>query len=205
MNLTKLAHDLIDDHFDISEQEENAKKHQPIGIAIDATCGNGNDSAFLAERANQLLCFDIQSRAITQTQQLLATKQFDCAVECIETSHENLLEQATRRGINNDVDIVMFNLGFLPKSNNLEITTTQNSSVQALKQSMQCLSNRGLISLLCYRGHPGGPEEFDAIKALLEKAKRDDNKTWQVQQFDSAKANDTTPVLLFLTTLASGF
>lgn len=196
MNLTKLAHDLIDNHFDTSE----SNRFQIIGIAIDATCGNGNDSLFLAERASRLLCFDIQSKAIAQTQQHLTTKKFDCVVEYIEKSHENLLEEAVRRGIDKDIDVVMFNLGFLPKSDNLDITTTKTSSVQALTQSMHCLSNNGVISLLCYRGHLGGPEEFEAIKNLIAKA---DETTWQVQQFDSAKSNDTTPVLLFLTRLKS--
>ncbi len=194
MNLTQLAHDLISENFNIDSSSQSNNVSKKITYAIDATCGNGNDSLFLAEHSKYLLCFDIQAEATKRTQALLAPESLGCSIEYLEMGHENILEQVTARQINSQIDVVMFNLGFLPKSDHQHITTSQTSTVQALQQSMQCLSNNGVISLLCYRGHDGGAEEFDAVNASLKQTGDD----WQIQQFDSAKATDTTPVLLFV-------
>ena len=194
MNLTKLAHDLICENFGIDPVAQPDISNKKITNAIDATCGNGNDSLFLAGHSKHLLCFDVQAEAIKRTRELLTHETVDCSIEYLHVGHENILKQATERQINSQIDVVMFNLGFLPKSDDQHITTTQTSTVEALQQSMQCLSGNGVISILCYRGHNGGPEEFEAVKTLIDQA----NGCWQFQQFDSAKATDTTPVLLFL-------
>ncbi len=194
MNLTQQAHDLICENFGIDPMVKSDSCSKKITNAIDATCGNGNDSLFLAEHSKHLLCFDVQAKAIKRTRELLALETVDCSIEYLHMGHENILKQATQRQINSQIDVAMFNLGFLPKSDDQHITTAQTSTVEALQQSMQCLSGNGVISILCYRGHDGGPEEFEAVKTLIDQA----NDCWQFQQFDSAKATDTTPVLLFL-------
>ena len=190
MNLTKHAHKLIDEHF------PSIGRH--ITFAVDATCGNGSDSLFLAQRAEKLLSFDIQKEAIERTQQLLSTEQSECQIEYILNSHEHLLKEVQHRNLQdtgNIVDVVMFNLGFLPKSDDLSITTTLSSTVLAVKQATACLSDHGVISILCYRGHKNGPEEFNAIKQFLESL---DPMNWQVSEYLSAKPTETTPVLLFI-------
>ena len=40
-------------------------------IAVDATCGNGNDTLWLAESCDRVYGFDIQQSAISQTAALL--------------------------------------------------------------------------------------------------------------------------------------
>ena len=40
---------------------------QPHHVCIDGTCGNGNDTLFLAERTQKVYGFDIQSQAIENT------------------------------------------------------------------------------------------------------------------------------------------
>lgn len=187
MNLTTLTHRLIDEHF-------NEKKH-PIGLAIDATCGNGFDSLFLAQRAKRLLCFDIQTTAIEITRKCLATKSFSCVVDLFQRSHSELVTTLKEKKLTHGIDIVMFNLGFLPQSNNLDITTKEATTVAAIKQSIQYLSNQGIITILCYRGDKNDPNEFIAIHNLIKSLSKTE---WLCQQFDSAKATQTTPVLLLI-------
>ena len=192
MNLTKKTHQFIAEHF----SDKN------IRIAIDATCGNGNDSLFLAKRADQLFCFDVQAAAIHNTQKRLQASNLEiphAKVTYIEDSHSNMQKHcSTHQGI---VDVVMFNLGFLPQSADLGITTQTSSTLTAIQYAMQFLADEGLISILCYRGHTGGAEEFQAINELLNSI---DQQRWHWQQFDSFNANESTPILLLLTQQLAG-
>ena len=187
MNLTRKAHQTIDAHY-------AGKK---IVVAIDATCGNGNDSLFLASRVQQLFCIDIQAAAIRNTHEQLQSMvldTIDTKVTYIQDSHCNLQKHCNQ--YKGEIDVVMFNLGFLPKSDDLTITTKTSSTISAIQQAMQCLAKTGLISILCYRGHPGGAEEYQAI---LELFKLIDQRNWHWQKFDSSNASESTPVLLILT------
>lgn len=79
-------------------------------LCIDATCGNGGDTAFLCRLAGpegRVLGFDIQPEAITSTRARL--KKQGLTAELICDSHANLL-QYVRPGT---ADIVMFNFGWL--------------------------------------------------------------------------------------------
>ena len=79
-------------------------------LCVDATCGNGGDTAFLCRLAGpegRVLGFDIQPEAITSTRARL--KKQSLTAELICDSHANLL-QYVRPGT---ADIVMFNFGWL--------------------------------------------------------------------------------------------
>ena len=187
MNLTKKAHQIIDEYY----------ANKKIRVAIDATCGNGNDSLFLASRAEKLFCFDIQASAIRNTKAQLHSATLDTtnlAVSYILDSHSNLQKHCGKHA--GTVDVIMFNLGYLPKSDDIEITTQTSSTIAAIEQAIQCSSKTGLISVLCYRGHAGGSEEYQALRKLLNSI---DQHGWHWQQFDSFNSNESTPVLLVLT------
>lgn len=49
---------------------------------------------------------------------------------------------------------VCFNLGFLPGGER-SIVTQPDTTVAALQAALRILEPRGLISVLCYVGHPG--------------------------------------------------
>ncbi|EFN57927.1 hypothetical protein CHLNCDRAFT_20577, partial [Chlorella variabilis] len=56
--------------------------------------------------------------------------------------------------------------GYLPGSD--RATTTQESSTLAgVQAACDVLQPGGLCSILCYTGHPGGMEEYQAVKALV--------------------------------------
>ena len=65
-------------------------------IVIDATCGNGNDTLYLAEKVTNgfVYGFDIQKEAIDNTQ--LKVSDFN-NVSLIQDSHENVKQHVLER------------------------------------------------------------------------------------------------------------
>ena len=58
---------------------------------------------------------------------------------------------------------VCFNLGFLPGGER-SIVTQPATTVAALQAAIDILEPQGLISVLCYVGHSGGMEEYEAVR-----------------------------------------
>lgn len=61
---------------------------------------------------------------------------------------------------------ITFNLGYLPGADKA-LVTLADSTLQALDAALQLLAPDGLLSVLCYRGHPEGKIETDAIAQWL--------------------------------------
>ncbi len=127
---------------------------KPEHICIDATCGNGNDTLFLAQRSSKVYGFDIQHQAIENTQKRCEKMT---NVKLFQMSHD-LMEDV----VHESVDCVIFNFGYLPKADPSIITLPQ-TSLKALKSAMNLLRVGGVLVLCCYVGHPGGQEETDQI------------------------------------------
>ena len=62
-------------------------------IVVDATMGNGNDTAFLAGLAKKVYAFDVQEQALEKTRQRLSDLAIENA-ELILDGHENLERRA---------------------------------------------------------------------------------------------------------------
>lgn len=62
--------------------------------------------------------------------------------------------------------IVAFNLGYLPGGDK-SLTTTSSTTLQAVEAALEVVSAGGVVSILAYTGHPGGLEEYDAVRALI--------------------------------------
>ncbi len=123
-------------------------------VCIDATCGNGNDTLFLAERCMKVYAFDIQHQAIENTQKRCAHLNNITYFEMSHAFMEKVIHEA--------VDCIVFNFGYLPKADS-SIITQKDSSLAALDASMKLLKPNGYLILCCYVGHMGGQEETDAI------------------------------------------
>jgi SAM-dependent methyltransferase len=178
MALTDDAHQIIRDHFD-----GNSKR-----VAVDATCGNGFDSQFLAELGfKRVIAFDIQQVAISATQERLkqAGQQ---QVELVLAGHQLMHEY-----IDTKVDCVMFNFGYLPTGDK-SIATDPENSVVALAIAAELLSPSGLISLMCYPGHQTGALEnqviLDWFKTLGEE--------WIIKTHLAVSPKPTAPILYTL-------
>ena len=118
------------------------------GLCIDATCGNGGDTAFLCRlvgKEGRVLGFDIQPEAIASTRQNLARKGLAAELHC--DSHANLL-QYVQPGT---VDAVMFNFGWLPGADHGVFSHAQ-SSIPALEAALEALRPGGVLSAILYSG-----------------------------------------------------
>lgn len=152
--LTRQAHELLAEYL------------SPGEIAMDATAGNGHDTLFLAHQVGPggtVHAFDIQAQALAQTRDRLRVAACDTPVFYHHCSHAEMLSAlpASARG---QVSAVTFNLGYLPGADH-NTTTRTDSTLAALNQSLTLLRPDGVLSVLAYRGHPGGREEAEAVAA----------------------------------------
>ena len=128
-------------------------------LCIDATCGNGGDTAFLCRlvgKGGRVLGFDIQPEAIASTRQNLARKGLAAELHC--DSHANLL-QYVQPGT---VDAVMFNFGWLPGADHGVFSHAQ-SSIPALEAALEALRPGGVLSAILYSGKVIGSDEKTEI------------------------------------------
>ena len=133
------------------------------GVAVDATCGNGHDTLFLAEcvgKYGKVLAFDIQPQAIAATRQKLTEANLLDRVSLYEASHAKLNQY-----VDYGIDAVMFNLGYLPGGEHA-IVTKPESTVMALQVAVDRLNQGGIITLVIYTGHPGGQEEYNVVRSF---------------------------------------
>jgi len=154
--LTALAHELL------------ADKLQPGDKAIDATAGNGHDAVFIARAivpAGSLYVFDVQPQALRNTSERLQKAGLLEYTTICQSGHEHMLEivPSDWRGC---VAVVTFNLGYLPGSDK-QTATKASSTLPALHQAIQLLRPGGALSVLAYRGHPGGEEEAGKVAAWI--------------------------------------
>ena len=132
-------------------------------LLVDATCGNGGDTAFLcrlAGKEGRVLGFDIQPEAIASTERNLAAKGLSAELHC--DSHANLL-QYVRPGT---ADIVMFNFGWLPGADH-SVFSTADSSIPALEAALAALRTGGVLSAILYSGRVIGTDEKQSILGWL--------------------------------------
>ena len=131
---------------------------------IDATLGNGYDALFLADQIGEeghLFGFDILTDALAVTADRLATHHLARRAELYRCSHSAMSEQLPE-WVDGNVRCIMFNLGYLPGGDKA-LTTLPDSTLPALKQSASLLASGGIISILAYRGHPGGKDECAVV------------------------------------------
>lgn len=163
-------------------------------IVIDATMGNGIDTLFLAKlvgNKGKVFAFDIQEEAIQGTKRLLEKELSDNRhVFLIKDSHINM-----KSYVNNSVSAVVFNLGYLPKGNHT-ITTMSESTLTALKISLDLLKKDGLLSVLIYPGHKEGTNEKDMI---LNFASQLDTTRYHTLYLDMINQGNFPPSLLLIT------
>lgn len=132
---------------------------------IDATAGNGHDTLFLAKRVGpegRVYSFDVQKKALENTRKRLSAEGCLDRVHLILDGHENI-----NLHVGEEVRGVMFNLGYLPGSDHLIITRPE-STLMALKSSLEILVPGGIITIVVYTGHPGGKEEGKELEKYLK-------------------------------------
>jgi len=132
---------------------------------IDATAGHGHDTVFLAEQAGahgRVLAFDLQQAAIDSARARLSQAGLADRVEFHQTSHARLAEFAAPESIT----AVMFNLGYLPGEDH-DLTTMADETLAAIDAATVVLKSGGVLTVVCYPGHPAGVAEATAVESRL--------------------------------------
>lgn len=168
---------------------------------LDATAGNGQDTLFLARTfgPQRVLAVDLQQQAIEKTGVLLAQHGI-AGVGLVCGDHaqelERLVDQSAAAGTG-DFGAVMFNLGYLPGGDHT-LVTRADTTIRALTAARSLLRAGGVLTVLCYRGHDGGMEEYAAVY--------EDSRQQQqcvVDVIETGTGNSTAPVLFVYRKLAT--
>lgn len=145
----------------------------PGDLAIDATCGNGFDTAFLAGltgESGHVFAFDIQPAAIEATTARLERDNLSSRVTLHTASHGSLKEYLPGDLIGR-FRAVMFNLGYLPGSDRT-VRTHPQETVPALISGAEVLRDGGIMTVVVYTGHDGGAEEALEVEQALSQLDR---------------------------------
>ena len=142
----------------------------PGAIAVDATAGNGHDTVFLAAQVaptGRVFAFDRQSTAITSAQRNVARSGLQNTVTWIEACHANM-RQHVPHNLHGYVDVIMFNLGYLPGGDK-HVTTTTDTTLAALHAAIDLLRMGGFLSVIAYPGHREGQRETRAVASWFSR------------------------------------
>ena len=152
--ITSWVHHFLEDHV------------QPRDLCIDATMGNGNDTALLSKLSGahgKVIAFDIQQMALENTAQKLQKEGCPQNYELVLRSHECMGDYAKE----DSVSCITFNLGYLPGGDH-EKATKGDSSIRAIETGLALLKKKGLMTVCIYSGGDSGFEERDAVLAYLK-------------------------------------
>jgi len=136
-------------------------------FVIDATCGNGHDTHFLANlvldetRNGCVVALDAQEQAIEKTRaNLLANFSENLeSIEFYHQCHSSFPAHFERESIT----LIVYNLGYLPGGDK-NLTTCSTTTLISLMAAMPLITPGGAISIMCYPGHEAGkPEEEIAL------------------------------------------
>ncbi len=159
-------------------------------IIIDATCGNGHDTLYLAKLtpSGKVYAFDIQKEAVDNTKALLLENRITNA-EIILDSHHKMDEY-----VKEDVKMVVFNLGYLPGADK-SVTTKADTTAVALKNALELTKNGGYISICAYLGHDGAVDEYEEMMNILSELK---NREYNVLKMSHENRKRTSPVYVLV-------
>ena len=165
-------------------------------VVVDATCGNGHDLLYLAKRAQKgchLYGIDIQMKAIKSSKDLLQSNDIEPEVSLtfIHDSHDLAVAHQLKDKV---IDLMIFNLGYLPGSNH-EIITKPHHTIDAIKEGLNKLSKSGIITIVAY---PGTPEGMDEMKSLISYLSDLEQKLYNVCHWQPLNQVNNPPELFIL-------
>ncbi len=158
---------------------------KPGDKVVDATAGNGNDTLFLASHGLDVTAFDIQEEALKSTKEMLKELPATLHRMCHSKMGEILAPKS--------IKLIVFNLGYLPGGDK-SITTMTDTSLHAIKVSLELVAPGGFLSITCYPGHQEGEVEESAILTFLKTLSP---KEWHLSSH-SFPNRQKHPHLLFL-------
>ena len=135
-------------------------------VVVDATMGNGYDTVYLGNLVGEegkVYAFDVQEEALKSTKKKVERDNMTSRVELILDGHQNM-----DKYVKESVSCVVFNLGYLPRAKHVVITKP-DTTLKAIKKSLNLLKPHGVISIAIYTGHEGGMDECNAVFDYVSK------------------------------------
>lgn len=163
---------LFQSHLDLAHHywEQLVK---PGDSVIDATCGNGKDTLFLAKLTLQnsmegiVYAHDIQTEAIKSAQHYLATNlstQQMANIQFVLGCHSQFSSEV----LPGTIKLIVYNLGYLPGGDKSK-TTFHDTTLKSLQRATELIISGGAISITCYPGHQEGAVEEEEVLAFASK------------------------------------
>jgi glycine/D-amino acid oxidase-like deaminating enzyme len=176
----------------VRAQEIVAKVLNPGDTAIDATVGNGHDTCFLSSQVAEtghVYGFDLQQSAIESTTARLQANSIT-NVSLHQISHADMASVVA----DGNVQAVMFNLGYLPGGDKALITQPRSTG-KAITEALRLMNSGAVMTVLVYRGHPGGQQEYKFVESLLASL----SDQHRIDRMDSPHVKAVSPVLFVIT------
>lgn len=171
-------------HRQLQEYVQNAE------CCVDATAGKGKDTLFLCEnmpRQGKVIAFDIQKEALDQAEELLQKNSYPVRTYHIEDGGQDwkarLILEDTQDWkarlildghehmehyiLPESVDVMMFNLGYLPGGDHA-LATQSATTIAAIEQGLSLLKCGGIMSICIYSGGDSGFTERDEVLVYLK-------------------------------------
>ena len=161
---------------------------------IDATVGNGHDALILAHCVGDnghVIGFDIQESAIEATRKKLTEAKLCDRVQLYHKGHEELFEVLSPT---QEVSVVVYNLGYLPKGDK-SIITLPETTIASIEQALKHLKKNGLVLLMVYYGHEGGEKEKNAV---IHYAQQLPQETYNVLSYQFINQKNSPPFLIVI-------
>ena len=162
----------------------------PGAVVVDATMGNGGDTAHLAQLVGEnghVYAFDVQQEALDRTAERLKEAGLSARVTLILDGHQNML-----RHIKTPCDMIVFNLGWLPGAAH-DVFTLAETTMRALDAALALLKVGALLTVCVYPGHEEGTRE---LHALLEWAAALDEKRFDAMHKTYLNQSNDPPHLI---------
>lgn len=177
---TDVVHNLIKDQI------------QKGDVMVDATMGNGHDTAYLADLVGSeglVYSFDIQAEALDATKVLLESRQLSHQVNLYHRSHIHIKDI-----VEGPIKGAVFNLGYLPKGDK-SVVTQGTETVEAIEQCLDKLVKTGFVVITCYYGHPGGEDEKQTVTKYLCQL---DDKKYTTVKVDFINRYHNPPIIFMV-------
>ena len=152
--ITSWVHHFMEDHVQKGE------------ICIDATMGNGNDTALLSKlvgESGKVIAFDVQQLALDHTKERMEKEGCPNNYQLVLESHEYMGNYAEK----DSVSCIAFNLGYLPGGDHAKATRAE-SSIRAIETGLELLKKDGLMTVCIYSGGDSGFEEKNEVLTYLK-------------------------------------
>ena len=160
---------------------------------LDATAGNGYDTlkaVELIQPNGNVVAIDIQKQAIEATEAKLTEAKLSHLCELHLGNHGEFLKT-----LNQTFDCILFNLGYLPRSDKLIITTAKNT-LSALNHCQRLLKETGALFVTAYRQHEGGQDEADGVETWMHQQHANG---WDIKKIEPTHQSHILGPILWIT------